>query len=326
MSAFKFKNMTSYVRQVIMPYIVNTVLLLKDNSTSLNEIYQILKKRDDELQDSIDYIQDQIGTPDPDLYDKDGTLNPSHTINGKLDSLNTSLIEYLDNIWNKNGSYKDSNGITHNGGLDSKAPIYHASSLTIYGVGNNTLYGHLKLSDSTSSSLDVNDGTAATPKSVKDTYDYATSIKNELDNVNDELLERITNIENVLPKDSTGIPKKDHSSTTKEYGGGTSTKYGHVSLSDSTNSTSDASQSVAATPKAVKAAYDLAQQALNAANSGSDQLNSHLSDFLNPHKTCIQNVIDIHVSTNAPGGSYTNPNTGETYPWNEGAIWIQPYS
>ena len=217
MSAFKFKNMTSYVRQVIMPYIVNTVLLLKDSSTSLNEMYQILKKRDDELQDSIDYIQDQIGTPDPDLYDKDGTLNPDHTINGKLDSLNTSLIEYLDNIWNQNGSYKDSNGITHTGGLDSKAPIYHASSLTIYGVGNNTLYGHLKLSDSTSSSLDVNGGTAATPKAIKDTYDYATSIKDELDDVNDELLQRITNIENVLPKDNAGIPKKDHSSK----GGGT---------------------------------------------------------------------------------------------------------
>ena len=326
MAAFKFKNMTSYVRQVIMPYIVNTVLLIKDSSTSLDEIYNILKKRDDEQQELIDNLQDQIGIKDPNLYDQDGSLNIEHTINGKLDSLSTNLLEYLDNIWNKNGTYKDSNGITHTGGLDSKAPTNHASSLTIYGLGTETLYGHLKLSDSVTSSLDVSDGTAATPKAVKTAYDYATSIKNELSEENENLINRIVNIENVLPKESSGIPKKDHSSTTKEYGGGTASKYGHVSLSDSVNSSSDASQSIAATPKAVKTAYDLAQQALNTANNGNTNLDSHLSNYLNPHKTSIQNVIDIHVSTNAPGGNYTNPNTGETYPWNEGAIWIQPYS
>lgn len=52
---------------------------------------------------------------------------------------------------------------------------------------------------------------------------------------------------------------KNHASTGTTYGKGTTSNYGHVKLSDSTNSTSAAaSGGVAATPAAVKAAYDLA--------------------------------------------------------------------
>lgn len=56
----------------------------------------------------------------------------------------------------------------------SRAPINHASTATTYGKGTESQYGHVKLSDATSSSqLDTSGGTAATPKAVKDALDAA---------------------------------------------------------------------------------------------------------------------------------------------------------
>ena len=48
-------------------------------------------------------------------------------------------------------------------------PTSHADSTNIYGLGNSTLYGHLKLSDSLDGSgVDTSSATAATPKAVYD--------------------------------------------------------------------------------------------------------------------------------------------------------------
>lgn len=55
------------------------------------------------------------------------------------------------------------------------APVDHASNDTTYGKGATSIYGHVKLSDSTSSSLNSNSGTAATPAAVKKAYDLAYS-------------------------------------------------------------------------------------------------------------------------------------------------------
>ena len=49
----------------------------------------------------------------------------------------------------------------------SRAPTDHASSATTYGTGTGTNYGHLKLSDSTTSTSSTNGGIAATPAAVK---------------------------------------------------------------------------------------------------------------------------------------------------------------
>ena len=49
----------------------------------------------------------------------------------------------------------------------SRAPTDHATSATTYGKGTGTNYGHLKLSDSTSSTSSTTDGIAATPAAVK---------------------------------------------------------------------------------------------------------------------------------------------------------------
>lgn len=55
------------------------------------------------------------------------------------------------------------------------APKVHAVTATDYGLGNGTLYGHLKLSDSLASSSGVGGGIAATPYAVKSAYDRATA-------------------------------------------------------------------------------------------------------------------------------------------------------
>ena len=55
--------------------------------------------------------------------------------------------------------------------IGNKAPLNHASTGTTYGVGDATNYGHLKLSDSVSSSNSTGNGCAATPKATKTAYD-----------------------------------------------------------------------------------------------------------------------------------------------------------
>lgn len=55
----------------------------------------------------------------------------------------------------------------------SGIPTDHASTATTYGKGTGSRYGHVKLSDSTSSDSDTEGGAAATPKAVKAAYDLA---------------------------------------------------------------------------------------------------------------------------------------------------------
>lgn len=56
---------------------------------------------------------------------------------------------------------------------DTKAPTSHASANTTYGTGTGSNYGHVQLSDSTSSTSSTSAGIAATPKAVKDALDAA---------------------------------------------------------------------------------------------------------------------------------------------------------
>ena len=117
---------------------------------------------------------------------------------------------------------------------EASAPKNHAVSATTFGAGTSANYGHVRLSDATSSTSAASGGTAATPAAVKAAYDLAN-----------------------------GKAPKSHASTQATYGTGTSSSYGHVKLSASTSSTSGATGGVAATPSAVKSAYDLANKAVS---------------------------------------------------------------
>lgn len=59
--------------------------------------------------------------------------------------------------------------------LNAKAPTRHASTATSYGMGTASKYGHVKLSDSTSSTSAASAGIAASPKAVKAAYDLANT-------------------------------------------------------------------------------------------------------------------------------------------------------
>lgn len=62
--------------------------------------------------------------------------------------------------------------------LDKLAPKNHASEENTYGVGNSTLYGHIKLSDDIDSESNVENGVGATPSAVKKAYDKANAAQN----------------------------------------------------------------------------------------------------------------------------------------------------
>ena len=72
-----------------------------------------------------------------------------------------------------------------NEAIAGKAPKDHASSGTTYGKGTSDKYGHLKLSDSTSSTSSTTGGIAATPKAVNSALtsakSYADGLKNTID-------------------------------------------------------------------------------------------------------------------------------------------------
>lgn len=108
-------------------------------------------------------------------------INESPLTQAQLDALNSGITAALvtqigtnqtdiSNI--KDGTTIDSFGDVETA-LAGKAPTDHASANTTYGVGSGTNYGHVQLSDSTSSTSDASDGIAATPAAVKAAYDLA---------------------------------------------------------------------------------------------------------------------------------------------------------
>ena len=70
----------------------------------------------------------------------------------------------------RGGAPLDANGKTPLSQLPA-----HAASATTYGAGNGSNYGHVKLSDSTSTTSGVSGGVAATPTAVKAAYDLANT-------------------------------------------------------------------------------------------------------------------------------------------------------
>lgn len=76
--------------------------------------------------------------------------------------------------------------------LNAKAPKSHASTATTYGIGTSSNYGHVKLSDSTSSTSSTGSGVAATPAAVKAAYDKANITKNPNSTTGDIITTHLT--------------------------------------------------------------------------------------------------------------------------------------
>lgn len=146
----------------------------------------------------------------------------------------------------------------------SRAPTSHSSSSNVYGLGTSGAYGHLKLSDSTTSTSSTNGGVAATPAAVKAVADAIPTVPSA--STTTPSMDGTASYgsgttwaraDHVHPTDTSRAPT-DHASSAQTYGKGSNVNYGHVKLTDATDSTSGSDGGVAATPAAVKAAYDLA--------------------------------------------------------------------
>jgi hypothetical protein len=81
--------------------------------------------------------------------------------------------------------------------LDGKAPTKHSSTTNAYGVGNASNYGHLKLSDSTTSTSSTSSGIAATPKAVKTISDTLSTEISDRQAADNELKAKFTDLKTV---------------------------------------------------------------------------------------------------------------------------------
>ena len=120
-------------------------------------------------------------------------------------------------------------------GLDTgKAPKNHASSGTTYGKGNASNYGHVKLSDTYTSSVsgaNAAGGVGASQNALYSAYDALNDAK----------------------------APKSHASTATTYGIGTASNYGHIKLSDtyaSKTANAAAANGVGASQNALYNAYN----------------------------------------------------------------------
>lgn len=171
--------------------------------------------------------------------DSNGYMSPNGM--GIPTTLNTTakqIVGAINEVLASLNTYKTSTDDALTGLTNSKAPNNHASTDTTYGTGSDSKYGHVKLSDSTSSTSGVSGGIAATPAAVKAVKDSLTS-----------------NVTSLTASISGKAPKM-HASTATTYGTGTSSQWGHVKLSNSISSTSSTGDGIAATPSAVKAVND----------------------------------------------------------------------
>ena len=74
--------------------------------------------------------------------------------------------ENIEELWSLLKAYIDKYLVSKNSLPTKMTPTSHASPSTTYGVGSSLNYGHVKLSDSTTSSSGVSGGIAATPAAV----------------------------------------------------------------------------------------------------------------------------------------------------------------
>ena len=116
-------------------------------------------------------------------------LRCSASSNAKILELTETIAAALEEVDNKKQNQLtfdttpisgSTNPVTSDGiytALSGAAPINHASTGTGYGIGTDSIYGHVKLSDATNSTSAASAGIAASPAAVKAAYDLASEAK-----------------------------------------------------------------------------------------------------------------------------------------------------
>ena len=85
--------------------------------------------------------------------------------------------ENIEELWSLLKAYIDEYLVSKNSLPTKMTPTSHASASTTYGVGSSSNYGHVKLSDSTTSTSGVSSGVAATPAAVRSVKEIADEAK-----------------------------------------------------------------------------------------------------------------------------------------------------
>ena len=116
-------------------------------------------------------------------------LRCSASSNAKILELTETVAAALEEVDNKKQNQLtfdttpisgSTNPVTSDGiytALSATAPMSHASTGTDYGIGTDSIYGHVKLSDATNSTSAASAGIAASPAAVKAAYDLASEAK-----------------------------------------------------------------------------------------------------------------------------------------------------
>ena len=153
--------------------------------------------------------------------------------------------------------------------IAQKAPIAHASAETTYGTGTANLYGHVKLSDSTTSTSAVQGGIAATPAAVKTVNDALTSEISRAQAAEQTLstdlqaeVTRATQVEAAHTASITALNNKQ------------------VVLASGSTENLSVTEQIIATKEYVDAS----------SSDGESQLNSHITNKSNPHEVTAQQI------------------------------------
>lgn len=100
--------------------------------------------------------------------------------------------------------------------IETLAPKNHASEENVYGVGNASLYGHLKISDSVSSPSDSTGGIAASPKAIKTAYDKGVTALNTANNAMTKANDAMTKATTVFTGSTPGLVPEATSSDARK--------------------------------------------------------------------------------------------------------------
>ena len=153
--------------------------------------------------------------------------------------------------------------------IAQKAPIAHASAQTTYGAGTADLYGHVKLSDSTTSTSAAQNGTAATPVAVKTVNDALTSE-----------ISRAQAAEQTLSTDLQAEVTRATQAEAAHTAAITTLNDKQVVLASGSTEDLSATEQIIATKEYVDAS----------SSGGESQINSHIANKSNPHEVTAQQI------------------------------------
>ena len=195
----------------------------------------------------------------------------------------------------------------------SMTPTSHSSTNTTYGLGSSSNYGHVKLSDSTTSTSGVSSGVAATPAAVKNVKTIADEAKSTADSAKAEA-------DKAQNTASSAATAASSAQSTAESAGTTAA----LAQAAANEAQSSADSAKAAADKAQRTADDAKMAADNAQSTAGENANDILGlqnkakNFLTKDDIDVEDVAlkskDIFGKNSRVTGSPGSGTSATTYP------------